>query len=758
MNLGLVCAILVSLVLPSLGQSNSVPAKVAVPEPSATGAGSVGAKSCARCHSKEYALWVGSHHDLAMGAASEKTVLGDFNDTEFTHFGLASRFFKRDDKFMVRTDGPDGELHDYEVKYTFGAYPLQQYLIEFPGGRYQALSIAWDSRPKGEGGQRWFHLYPNERIAHSDVLHWTSLNQNWNSMCAECHSTNLEKNYDAATHRYQTTWSEINVSCEACHGPASAHVSWAERKPGWEDSNGDRGLLVGLNKHTGNEWVIDAAGGNPRLKTPRRSDDEIELCGRCHSRRSTLAETFPQRGSLLDTHMPRLLDEGFYHPDGQIQEEVYVYGSFLQSKMYHAGVSCSDCHEPHSLKLRAPGNAVCTSCHLSAKFDTTGHHHHKVDSAGAKCVSCHMPVKTYMVVDPRHDHSLRIPRPDLSVKLGTPNACNSCHGTFRAEWAAEKVREWYGQPAQGFQDYAEVLHAGRDGAPAAGQQLAGLVEDKKVPAIARATALSLLQPYLSPALLHVIKAGLQDSDPLVRVAAIRALRTAPLAIRLELGFPLLKDPVRAVRVEAARLLAPVREQNLTADQRSVLDQAFKEYEATQDINADRPESHLNLGSFYAERGQLAKAETAYKKAIEIQPSFTPAYVNIADLYRVKGKDDDGAGWLRKALAVNPDDAEARYALGLLGVRQKRLPEALAQFERAARLRPDNPRYSYVYAVALNSAGKATEAINVLEKAYQRHPRNREILSGLVAFHRETGNLSAAKKYAAKLAAPPAKRH
>jgi len=694
-----------------------------------------------------------------MNAASEKTVLGNFNDREFTHFGLVSRFFKRDGKFMVRTDGPDGALHDYEVKYTLGAFPLQQYLIAFPGGRYQALSIAWDSRPPSAGGQRWFHLYPTEKIAHGDVLHWTHMNQNWNSMCAECHSTNFKKNYDTATDRYRTTWSEVNVSCEACHGPGSRHMSWAEREPGWEklDSDGSRGLAVRLNQHTGNEWIMDPAGGSARLETPRKTDGEIELCGRCHSRRSTLAETLPSNRLLLDTHMPHLLDEGFYHADGQIQGEVYVYGSFLQSKMYHAGVSCSDCHDGHSLRLRAPGNAVCTACHLSSKFDATSHHHHQINTAGAKCVSCHMPAKTYMVVDPRRDHSLRIPRPDLSEKLGTPNACNGCHMSFSAEWAAAKLREWYGKPTRGFQNYAEVLQAGRDGAPAAGQQLADLVEDENVPAIARATALSLLQPYLSPGLLGVVKGGIKDSHPMVRVAAIRALRGAPPAVRLELGFTSLKDPVRAVRAEAARLLALVREQGLTQDQKNVLELAFKEYVATQNVSADRPESHLNLGSFHAERGYLTQAEAAYKKAIELQPSFTPAYVNIADLYRVKGKDEHGERWLRKALEVSRDDAEARHALGLLLVRQKRLAEALGEFERAAALRPDNPRYSYVYAVALNSASKPNEAVRVLEKAYERHPHNREILSGLVAFHRETGDLRAAKKYAMKLSAPPPKK-
>jgi len=224
----------------------------------------VGGKVCAGCHQKEYKLWQGSHHDLAMQVANDNTVLGDFSDANFTYFGVTSTFYKRDGKFKVRTDGPEGKLKDYEIKYAFGVYPLQQYLIEFPGGRLQALSIAWDSRPKGEGGQRWFHLYPKEKITHDDTLHWTGPNQNWNYMCAECHSTNLKKNYDLKSDTYSTTWFEINVSCEACHGPGSRHVAWAEHKSDREklDSDPDKGLIVVLDERKGVKWTIDSETGN----------------------------------------------------------------------------------------------------------------------------------------------------------------------------------------------------------------------------------------------------------------------------------------------------------------------------------------------------------------------------------------------------------------------------------------------------------------------------------------------------------------
>ncbi len=722
-------------------------------EDSATQAVFVGRKTCAQCHQKEDQLWSGSHHDLAMQVASQKSVLGDFNNVRFTHFGVTSTFYKRDGKFMVRTDGPGGKLHDYEIKYTFGVYPLQQYLVEFPGGRLQALSIAWDSRPKSVGGQRWFHLYPDEKIAHDDVLHWTGLNQNWNHMCAGCHSTNLKKNYQPEQNRFHTTWSEINVSCEACHGPGSRHLAWAEQAEnrGEPSKDGAQGLVVRLKDRDGVHWTIDAGTGNAQRSVPAKWGIEIELCARCHSRRATISEDYAPGRSLHDTHLPALLEERLYHADGQIKDEVYVYGSFRQSKMYRTGVTCSDCHEPHSLKLRASGNAVCAQCHLPQKFDASSHHFHKPGSMGASCVECHMPAKTYMVVDPRRDHSIRIPRPDLSVKLDTPNACNQCHTDRSTTWAADAVQKWVGRTPKGFQNFAEALHAGRSGAPAAQQLLVRLAADDSAPNIARATALSQLGRYLSPALLDVLKPALHDRDPMIRAATLRALEALEPNARFQLARHLLQDSVRAVRIEAARILAAVPQEQLAAEQRGVLAKAIDDYIAAERVNADRPESHLNLGILYANRGSFSQAESAYQTALKLQPSFVQAYVNLADLYRLRQRDDKGEAALRKALEIAPQDGDVHHALGLLLVRQKRLEEAMTALTEAAKLRPESARYQYVYAVALNSTGKSLAAIEVLTKAHKRHPNDQDLLFALVTFERDRGNLDSAVRYAEKLA-------
>ena len=712
-------------------------------------AGYVGYEVCKQCHAEQVKLWQGSHHDLAMQHVSVQTVLADFNDAGFTHAGITSTFYRKNDKFMVRTDGPDGQLRDYEIKYTFGVAPLQQYLVELDKGRLQALTVAWDTRPEAEGGQRWFHLYPDEEITYQDELHWTRTNFNWNGMCAECHSTNLKKNYDSATDTFKTAWSQIDVACEACHGPASEHVAWAGKQTGWEALD-NKGFSVLFDERRNAEWKIAAETGSAQRSVERGTSKEIEVCAPCHSRRSVIASGYSPGEPYMDHYLPRLLDEGMYYADGQIQDEVYVYGSFLQSKMYHAGVTCSDCHEPHSLKLRQQGNGVCLQCHAANKFDTEKHHFHKAGTEGAQCAGCHMPPRNYMVVDPRHDHSFRVPRPDLSVDLGTPNACNRCHTGEDAAWAAAQVKQWYGKLPTGYQRFAAALHAGRGGDRKAGRLLADQISKVETPAIARASAIRLLPNYLDQSTFSRLQDGLKDSNAMVRTASVAALEGLEPALIVELVFPLLEDPARAVRIEAARVLAPVPVGQLKGEQLSLYNRAVEEYIASQKANAERPEAQLNLANYYLARGEAARAEGALEKAIELEVVFMPAYINLADIYRQRGEDAKAQKALSRAKQLAPGNADVRHALGLVLVRQKKTEQAVAELAEAARLAPENVRYIFVYAVALNSTGKPREAIEQLQVAHELYPQNVEVLQALVSFNRTAGNAFAAERYMKKL--------
>ncbi len=734
----------VILWLPPPGQTAVAPAPLAY----------VGAHSCGECHAEETRRWRGSHHDLAMQEANARTVLGDFDEARFTYEGATTRFFRRDGKAFVRTDGPEGRLTDYPVAYVFGLTPLQQYLVELPGGRYQALSVAWDSRPKKDGGQRWFHLYPGERVNHRDVLHWTRLSQNWNSQCAECHSTNLRKGYSLAADRFRTTFSEIDVSCETCHGPGSRHAEWAERAMArGQPPKGEPGLIVRFTERRSREWEMDEERGIARPTKFLETRLEVETCARCHARRGLLTEEYRPGRLLAETHRPALLDEGLYYADGQMRDEVYNWGSFLQSRMYAKGVTCSDCHDAHDLKVKVGRDDVCSSCHQPERFASRKHHFHREGGKGASCVACHMRTETYMGVDPRHDHSFRAPRPDLTVALGpatAPNACTDCHRDRSAQWAAQAVRRWYPGGQQEKAHWATALHAGRSFQPAAEGALLGVIGDAKVPGIVRGTAVSLLPPHLGPDSLPALQKAASDPDPLVRLGAATTLEALPPKERVRIGVHLLWDPVRAVRVEAVTAFADVPDAELATEARAAFDRSLDDFYLAQRSNAERPEAHVNLGIVHVKRGRLEEARRDYDTALRLAPWFVPAYVNLADLLRQRGRDDEGEKMLRRALQVDPQNASVHHALGLLLVRAKRGSEALAELGRAATLAPDTPDFAYAYAIGLHSAGRADEALAVLSAAQKRSPGSRGLLVALVTLHRERGSLREARAWARKL--------
>jgi predicted CXXCH cytochrome family protein len=723
--------------------------------PGTSAAEFVGSETCAGCHRSEANLWRHSQHRGGMAHASKETVLGDFNEAGFDYYGVHSRFFREDGKFFVETDGPDGKLAVFEVKYTFGLDPLQQYLIEFPDGRVQALSIAWDSRTKEEGGQRWFHLYQGEEIKHGDALHWTRLGQNWNYMCAGCHSTGVHKNYDAEHDRFSTRWAEISVGCEACHGQGSGHLAWARDQSSWlpwrryDDTT--KGLLVRFDERASVVWRGDPATGNSRRNfLPARLRKEVETCGLCHARRGEFSEEWIPGRSLSDTHVVSTLSRGLYHADGEMRDEVYNYGSFKQSKMFAAGVTCSDCHEPHAAKLRMPGDGVCLQCHSPGKYQEAAHHHHAHVDPPLGCASCHMRASNYMVIDRRHDHGFRVPRPDLSTKLNTPNACNDCHADKPAEWAAAAIESWHGSSRKGFQSYAKAFYAAWTDQSEADALLSAVVSDGNAPAFARAGALRELASRPTPGSIKLARDAASDPDPMVRVAAVDVLANLPPGQLWPLLSPLLSDSNRGVRLRAVALLAAVPDESQPGADRERFEHAAAEFIAAQRLNADRPEARATLGNFFARRGRSREAEQEYKAALRLNPQFAPAAINLADLYRQNKRDDEGEAVLRAALIASPNDAGLHHAFGLALTRLKRPEEALAALLRASELAPDAARYAYVYAVALNSAGRNAEAVAALKDNLARHPRDRETLQALVSFNRDGGDPKAALEYAEQL--------
>jgi predicted CXXCH cytochrome family protein len=721
-----------------------------VVSPAIARAGDVGTfvdeAKCAECHRAQADAWRGSHHDLAMQEPSPATVLGDFRDASFTYADVTTKFSRRGDRFVVTTDGADGKPIAFAVSYVFGVTPLQQYLLPLAGGRLQALSVAWDTEKK-----RWYHLYPDEKIDFRDELHWTKPSQNWNYMCAECHSTDVEKSYDAATDRYDTRWFQIDVGCQACHGPGAEHVEWAETYRGKTAPN-----------------VSGAEARLPVDLSAAQSHVQIESCARCHARRSVIAPDYEHGKRLMDTHLPALLDEDLYYVDGQIREEVYEYGSFLQSKMASKGLRCSDCHDPHTARLKGEGDALCLTCHNDTgpaarpgidtsglkkkRYDTRAHHFHEPGTRGSRCVDCHAPSTAYMGVDLRADHSFRIPRPDLTETLGVPNACNRCHADQSPAWAANRIRDFAPTGYEPAPHYAAALHAGRYGTSGAVKGLASVTVNRSLPSIVRATALRELLRYPGSSAFTALMSGLSDPDPLVRRAAVSGLEGVPASEADRLVGPLLDDPVRAVRIEAALVLLPLGEGVLPESRRASFRSAVAELEASYRANDDRVEGRVGRGDMLARLGRLDEAEAAYRSALALDSSAVPAAVNLVDLYRARGDEARSESVLREALARSPDNAALQYALALSLIRQSRKGEALALLASAAGSTPVRADIVYTYAVALADAGRREQAIAVLETNLVPSRGGRDVLLALAAFRRDEGDTEAAAGYLEQLRA------
>ena len=692
--------------------------------------GFVGAATCAGCHAQEAKRWQGSHHDLAMQPATDETVLGDFSDAQFVHNGVTSRFFRRDGNFFVETDGSDGKLSVFPVRYTFGVTPLQQYLLELPSGKVQALGIAWDSRPVAASGQRWFHVYGDDPIDHTDVLHWTKFSANWETMCADCHSTNLLSKYAVEQDRFTTTWDELDVSCEACHGPGAGHVAWARDNPAGERPP-HAGFNLAFDERRNISWQLNTTTGNSQRSKARTTDSEINACAGCHSRRSRIAEGNDPATRYLDNYMPSLIDPPLYHADGHMFDEVYVYGSFLQSKMHQAGVTCSDCHDPHSLELRAPGPAVCLQCHAAAKFNTVKHQLHAPEITN--CIDCHMPATTYMQNDLRHDHSFQIPRPELSVAYDVPNACNNCHTDKDAKWGVSVLEtagrikpdaaknHWSGRLAAATTtgSYATAMDLLRD-----------LAADPSIPAIIRGTAAGRLQLGDAPDTRQLFSKFTGSPEPLLRLGAGNALQNSDPALAVAFAPALLEDDLRAVRISAVQALAGIDPTLLPTGTNPRLQSAIAEYIAAQEINNDRPESHVNIGNLRRLQGRFELAEPAYQQALALNPDYVPAYANLADLYRERNRESDAEALLRKGLGVVPNDTYLRHALGLSLVRQNRFKDALPELRVAADSPEAEPRFALVYALALERVGQPADAAAYLELALTRFAGNQELESAL----------------------------
>ncbi|MHC8300073.1 tetratricopeptide repeat protein [Pseudomonas sp. ZS1P83] len=700
-------------------------AQPAKPQPVALSpAKMVDEQQCQGCHNEQVRDWQGSHHQLAMQEANGETMLGDFNNATFKAESETTRFSRKGDGFWVNTPGIDGKNADFKVAYTFGIAPLQQYLIEVGEGRLQALGVAWDTEK-----HRWFHLYPGQGVNFKDPLHWSKPSQNANFMCVECHTTGYKRNFDAAKNTFESHWNSLGVGCQACHGPASNHLEWTAKK----------GDLI----HAG--FAVDLKDKNATV--------EIETCARCHSRRAPLGDGFTVGKRLMDDYLPSTLTRELYALDGKIKDEVFEHGSFAQSKMFDKGVRCSNCHNPHSTELKAPGNGVCLQCHntagktsvegvdgkgLQAKnYDAIEHTRHTMGQPGSQCVDCHMPGKFYMGNDFRHDHSFSIPNPERAKKLGTPDACLTCHQGKAGDKVTEQFKLWNTPTAQAPR-YDESLWLIRNGQPGAAQALYEQLQRSNLPAIQRATLLAELPLYPSEQALKLATQDLSHPAPQVRESAVRAISAfLPPLERASRLTPLLGDPVKAVRSVAARDLLSTARNGLGSAQ-DKWNAAIAEYEEVQKSLAERAEANLNLAMLYQASGRSAEVEALLRTALKRDPDFYPALVTLVQWFEAGGRGQEAQALLEQSLKEHPDAALLQHTQGLSLVRAGKPAQAMPALRKAAQLEPQNAQYGYVLAVALHDSGKVDEACEELERLLKEQPANRNARLSLIQYYLDNG--------------------
>lgn len=705
----------------------------------------VGRQACIQCHTKENELWLDSHHDLAMDYANDSTVLGNFNNTELKAQGNTHKFYKRDNKFFVFTDGENGEMQEYEIKYTFGYTPLQQYLVEFDKGRLQTLPLTWNTIDSC-----WYHMvdsvYKNQEIKHDNWLHWTNQAQNWNGMCADCHSTNLVKGYNVETDSYETTWSEIDVSCEACHGPASKHIEWANL-PEYSRNGFDNYGLVVQTSNIDNKQYVDQ-------------------CARCHTRRASITDYTLHSKSIYNHMVPNLPTEPYYHVDGQILEEDYVYGSFTQSKMYMHDVKCNDCHDAHSTKRLFEDNRLCTQCHIADKYDTKEHHFHKqagekgeaVTSVagvkfevgeGTRCINCHMHAQYFMGVDYRNDHSLRVPRPDLSEKLGTPNACNQCHADKTNKWSQNYINNWYGKSRKFH--FGEAFALARDNKQEGFQRLKTIVNDELYPEIIRSSAIEYLGRVYQDSSKTILYQNMQNIHPLMRLISLRNLQL-DTELCLTNMLPLLYDENKTIRVECASKLMGINANQIPENYREVYRKVSAEYVKSLEYNADFPGGKFNLANFYYNSKDYQKAEKLYISAIKQDNELHAIKINLAYLYNTTGKPEKAELLFADYLKSNPNDGNVLFSYALLLSELKKYDQSLAYLLKANKAQPENARIDYNIAMMYEFFNKLDKTEKYLKQAINKEKTNIGYYSGLLNFYIKQNNGDKTKALATEIIA------
>lgn len=673
-----------------------------------------GSASCRECHEEAWNEWRTSHHARAQRDLDPALDDVAFQPMRSIQHGTQLSFAdEKNDRYRIITMGPDGEQQPFEPAGAIGVDPLWQYLIPTERGRVQVTELAFDPDK-----QEWFNVYGDEDRRHDEWGHWTQRGMNWNSMCADCHMTAYDKQYDPDRDAYDPQYLEQGVGCEACHGPMRDHVDWQEAHPG----------ARARYEQTGEPE-------DPTIVAMTR-DEHAQVCGSCHARRSDLTGNFEPGDAFVEHYelfLPDLTD--VFYPDGQVREEDFEYAAFKLSAMHNWGVRCMDCHYWHSAEVARTDNMLCLRCHERGiadrrPIDEVEHSHHPPGTPGFLCKDCHMPQTVYMARHWRHDHGMTIPDPLLNKEHGIPDACTRCHEEEGIDWSIEYVNEWYGDRMERpTRHRARLLARLKEGDLSAVPGVLELLEDEPnanwravyLRFLRQVISLASSEQQLATAVAPLLKA-LDDPSPLVQANAIDSLEPLARVLADPLGQKL-TSPHRIVRIKAAWALR----ENVDLDSR-----AGRDLMTYLRFNQDQPPGAFQMATLHAARGKFSDALSWYERSLAWDARMPPARHGYATALQALGRSADAARVLLEGASIEPNNALYPYWLGLL---YDEMGEAVAARDalRAAVKRDDShARYWYNLGLAEDQLGNHDRAFQALDRAEELDPT-----TGQYAFTRGT---------------------
>ncbi|MCF7955184.1 MAG: tetratricopeptide repeat protein [Phycisphaerae bacterium] len=685
-----------------------------------------GSLSCKQCHEKFHELWAPSWHGLAMQPYTNKLGAEELSPHKdyIQGKGKSFRAVIKKDEALVSVKSDEG-IKDYPIVYVLGGKNVYYFLTRLERGRFQVLPLAYDVNRK-----EWFDTTASA-VRHFDgasdeAIDWMDTPLTFNTSCFSCHISQLSPNYDLKTDTYETQWAEPGINCETCHGPSGEHVRQFQKAQGKKEQPKELHLVSTKN------FSVEQVDG---------------MCGPCHAKMRPVTKGFVPGEKYFDHYDLVALENLDFYPDGRDLGENYTFTGWMMNPCYKSGkLDCMHCHTSSGRDRFAgdKANDACLPCHEEHVKNPAAHSHHKPDSEGSKCKTCHMP-KTEFARMLRHDHSFRAPTPKTTIAHKSPNACNICHTDKTPKWADEWAEKWYGNEYQKKTVYfAKLIDEARKNNWARLDEMIKYITSKDRDAVVATSLIRLLETCPDQRKWDAVFKAVKDRSPLVRAAAAGSLSGNGSEKSIDLLIAATADKMRVVRTQAAYAISTFPPQMISAEQKSKAQKAILEYLASLTARPDDAASHYNIGNFYSNQGYLEDAVKSYETSARLRDDMIMPLVNASIIYARLGKTEQAEKSLRKAEAIDPNNAEMNFNLGLLLAEKSDLAGAEKCMRRALKANPDFAEAAFNLGVMI-SQKNPTETIKLCKKAYRLRPNNNRYGYTLAFYLNQSGQVNAAEK-------------